>query len=53
MTQADTGAGKYFVECSRCHRMIGMILRKMMSELERRVFTCSQCSAELTQRSER
>jgi transposase len=40
-------SGKYFIECSRCHRMIGLILNKMMTDLQRRCFTCSECEKEI------
>lgn len=37
-------SGKWFIECSHCHRMVGMICAKKPDEMYARTFTCSSCS---------
>jgi hypothetical protein len=38
---------RYWVECSRCHRMVRVILERSPKEMERRTFTCRACRKEL------
>ena len=46
-------SGKYFAECSLCHRMIGLILDKSMSKEDQRSFTCRYCQDSLKQIKEK
>ena len=38
---------RYFVECSRCHKMKAVLLERKPTETERQTFTCMECSKEL------
>ena len=38
---------RHYAECSRCHRMIPVLLERRPTEMERRTFTCMVCRQRL------
>lgn len=38
---------KFWVQCSRCQRMVAQKLRIRMSDIDLRCFTCARCHVEI------